>query len=442
MENSSSCSSPANKTDDSGSDKVVKKLPFGHPALASFELDASLTFINHGSLGAVPKHIQARRRALQLEMERSPDIWFRYSSAEKWRIARQSLATYLRLPMNNLVLCLNTSDAINAVLKSISFDGGSNDAILATNLTFPGILQSVDYTAKYRLKDNERPQVFLLPMRFPIDSVEQLLTDFDRLCHEIVVERRLRLRLALIDHISSAAPLLFPVEAMCRRLRAQTGPDTFILIDGAHAIGHVADLDIAALDCDFYVSNVHKWFVCTRGSSFLYFRDLANARASLEPNYISFGYGNVYKGDTDDNSGVVANFLMRGTIDLTNLFVVADCVEYHTRALGGVARVHAYCGELLERATQMLEASWSTRRLAIVKELEAPLMRLVELPVLRSYRPGESLRLLRDCIDRFRLVSYFVDLNERLYVRLSCFVYNEMSDYEKLRDAIIFFQNN
>lgn len=63
-----------------------------------------------------------------------------------------------------------------------------------------------------------------------------------------------RVRLAVIDHIISLAPVHLPVAplcALCRRYGAAS------LVDGAHAVGAVP-LDLPSLRADFYTSNLHK----------------------------------------------------------------------------------------------------------------------------------------------------------------------------------------
>lgn len=62
------------------------------------------------------------------------------------------------------------------------------------------------------------------------------------------------MKLAILDHIISLAPAHLPVaplSALCRRHGAA------VLVDGAHAVGAVA-LDIPAIGCDYYTSNLHK----------------------------------------------------------------------------------------------------------------------------------------------------------------------------------------
>lgn len=35
-----------------------------------------------------------------------------------------------------------------------------------------------------------------------------------------------------------------------------------VLVDGAHSVGSLADLQVPQLGCDFFVSTLHKW-LCT-----------------------------------------------------------------------------------------------------------------------------------------------------------------------------------
>jgi isopenicillin-N epimerase len=49
-------------------------------------------------------------------------------------------------------------------------------------------------------------------------------------------------------------------------------------------------IDLDQLDCDFYVSNLHKWFCAPKGCCFLYLKDKKRLEIGLEPNFISHGY--------------------------------------------------------------------------------------------------------------------------------------------------------
>jgi len=201
-----------------------------------FNLNHSVYFTNHGSYGSVPKSILEKKFQLQLELEKSPDKWFRFTSFDLYQKNIESLANYLKINKENLVFIENATDGINCALKSIEFNG-CNDAILTTNYTYPAILNTIDYISEFRFNQKtDQVNVVKAEIRFPIISVESLLAEFDEKCREIVNEKKQRLRLAVIDHISSATAMLFPIEKIIKLIR-KWNKECIILIDGAHAIG-------------------------------------------------------------------------------------------------------------------------------------------------------------------------------------------------------------
>lgn len=137
--------------------------------LESFHLDSSITFCNHGSYGTVPKTIFSKKQELMLEIESAPDKWFRYTSIEQWNRNKQLLADYLKVDSDNLLICDNATESINAALKSIEFNG-CQDAILTTEYTYKAISNTVDYVSKYRFSQDNQVQVFQVPCNFPIES--------------------------------------------------------------------------------------------------------------------------------------------------------------------------------------------------------------------------------------------------------------------------------
>jgi hypothetical protein len=78
------------------------------------------------------------------------------------------------------------------------------------------------------------------------------------------------------------------------------------------------------------------------------------------------------------------------------------------------------------------------------RDLEAPNMKLILLPKLKNFQlkrleDGEKIdeHLMKTLFDDYKIVSVVLNIQNELYVRISCCVYNELNDYIKLRDAII-----
>ncbi len=68
-----------------------------------------------------------------------------------------------------------------------------------------------------------------------------------------------RTRLLVVSHNTSPTAVILPIVEICRQARGWGGS---VCVDGPHAVAMV-DLDLAALDCDFYTASCHKW-LCGR----------------------------------------------------------------------------------------------------------------------------------------------------------------------------------
>ena len=412
-----------------------KKIEYGLEIKNKYYLlNPDTNFTNHGSFGATPKAILDKKISYLYEMEILPDKWFRFKSFELWNKNRITLGHYLDVNPENLFFGENATESINAILKSVQFEKG--DAILETQYTYGAIMYSVDYTSKYRLKEGEHIPVFKVPCTFPIKSKNEVLAEFEKLCETIVNEKKLKLRLVVIDHISSASAMIFPVKEINKIIRKwskKSERDTIIIIDGAHSIGQT-ELRINDYDCDYYVSNLHKWFLAPKGCCFLYVNDYDKALKSLQPNFISWGY----------EKDLSFNFFFRATCDRSAWYLVEECIDFYENKLGGLSSIRKYTDELLDQAVDLLVKGWNTNEPGIPKELEAPFMRLIKLPYLKSYQVNKpediekvTLKLARDILERFNVNTLIVYVQNELYCRICCFVYNTIEDYVALRDAVL-----
>src|SRR5262245_27467625 len=51
---------------------LVSRHTFGHSMLAHWTLDPAVTYLNHGTVGVVPRRVQEAQRAIRDEIERQP----------------------------------------------------------------------------------------------------------------------------------------------------------------------------------------------------------------------------------------------------------------------------------------------------------------------------------------------------------------------------------
>ena len=98
------------------------------------------------------------------------------------------------------------------------------------------------------------------------DNGEIILEEYEKLLSE-------RTKLVSIVHISNSLGTINPVKEMISLAHAKGAK---VLVDGAQGVVHL-DIDVQALDCDFYVFSGHKIFAPTGIGALFGKKDLLNA---------------------------------------------------------------------------------------------------------------------------------------------------------------------
>jgi len=75
-------------------------------------------------------------------------------------------------------------------------------------------------------------------------------------------------KLLMICHMININGQILPVRKICDMAH---GLGVEVMVDGAHAIGHI-EVDVKALDCDYYGSSLHKWLSVPLGAGLLYIK--------------------------------------------------------------------------------------------------------------------------------------------------------------------------
>ena len=97
-----------------------------------FLLDPEVTFLNHGSFGAVPRPVFERQNELRLELELEPVLFLARRLPARLARVRQSIARYVGAASgDDLGLVPNVTTGLNAVARSIELRRG--DEILLTD---------------------------------------------------------------------------------------------------------------------------------------------------------------------------------------------------------------------------------------------------------------------------------------------------------------------
>ncbi len=390
---------------------------FGRSFLAQWWLDPAITYLNHGTVGATPRVVLETQQAWQRRIEAQPAAFLfrelmRVTADEPGaprlllRQAADTVAEFVGARGDDLVFVDNASTGINAVLRSIALQPG--DEIVVLDQAYGAVIKAAEFVAR-----GAGARVVVVATPFPVqgdptdayvDAVEGALTP--------------RTRVAILDHISSHTALTLPVAAMTARCKARGVP---VLVDGAHAPGAIA-LDIASLDADWYVGNLHKWAFAPRACGFLW---VAPAhRAAIHPPTISWGL----------DVGLAQEFDWTGTRDPSAMLSAPAGLAFMRDVLG-IEAMRAWNHDLVWRMAHELSARWGQP--FTTPESMVGCMASVALPA-RIDALGESAApALKDWLflER-RIEAQVLAIDGHVCVRLAAQVYNDESDYERLADAV------
>ena len=194
------------------------------------------------------------RFELLSECEAFPDKWYRGWARIKYDQNLSRAAEFLGSDVKNMVFLTNPTTAINAIFNSLTFT--ADDTILCYSHTYNAVRHIVDATAqKWGCK------VHYADLKLPIQSEDEVVEMF------VEPAKSLKVKIAIIDHISSCSAIKFPVRRIIEGLKAL---GVLTLVDGAHAPGQIANLALDQLDADFYTGTLHKWCYATKGTAILW----------------------------------------------------------------------------------------------------------------------------------------------------------------------------
>lgn len=378
----------------------------GHsrPGLPNIRSEWSLDFarlhVNHGSYGAAPRIVLAEQQQWRDVMESGLTYFMNDVLPGALRASAERLAAYVGVSGDDLVFVDNATAGVNAVLASLRLSEG--DEVLLHSHGYGAVTKTGRHAAEIA-----GASIVTVDLPFPDPTPGSIESAFAAAITS-------RTRLAIIDHITSPSALVFPVEALSKLCH---DANVLVLIDGAHAPGHVP-LDLGAVGADYYVGNCHKWLMSPKGAGFLWAR--RELQQGLHPTIISHGYG----------AGFAAEFDWTGTRDWSAALAVPAAIDFHN-GLGGEALMAANSALAWDAATR-LGRRWGTE-LAASRDMFGA-MTLVGAPF-GKLEPDEVLSL------RTRLRAAGADapvvvLGDQSWIRLSAQAYNAPEDYERLGDIV------
>jgi len=386
---------------------------FGREMLSEWPLDPSITYLNHGTVGSPPRRVLTVQQALRDEIEKQPSRFLLRElmaagvgkqPAERplLRIAAEEIAGFLGVRGKDLVFVDNATSGVNAVLRSLDFREG--DELLIPNHAYGAIRNAAEYAVRIRgarLSTVEFPE----PVQSPKDVVGSI---------EAAINPRTRV--LLVDHITADSALVMPVAeiaAICRKRGVA------VLVDGAHGPGAIP-VDISALGVDWYSGNLHKWAWSPRSSGVLWANP--DQQTSLHHTVISWGL----------DQGIIPEFDWPGTRDPTPHLCAPAGIAY-MRELG-IEAVQRYNHELAWNAGREMAGRFKSKVHASEEMIGT--MISVALPETLGSSPEDAATLREALLFEDRIEVHMYSWKERVYLRISAQIYNEMADVERLIRAV------
>lgn len=386
---------------------------FGRRWLPEWPLDPQSTYLNHGTVGVTPRRVMAVQRAILEEIERQPSRFMlreltavtfgrRLRETPRLREAANAVAAFLGARGTDLVFVDNATTGANAVLRSFALRPG--EEILVSDLGYGGVTRAALHAAR-----EKGAAVRTVAMPYPFEPRALVDAWADAATGEA--------RLAIVDHICADTGVVMPIAEIAASLKRR---GVAVLADGAHAPGSIA-VDIPSLGVDWYVGNLHKWAWAPRSSAVLW--AAPERQRDLHPAVISWGL----------DQGFTTEFDSVGTRDpsahLSAPAALALLAEW------GLDDIRRYNHMLAWTGAQRLAERWGTE--FTTPEALVGTMAMVTLPAAAGTSAADALAL-RDSL----LLDDGIEVHTHAYggrarVRISAQIYNDLSDIDRLAEAVL-----
>ena len=360
-------------------------------------LDPDVAFLNHGSFGATPRPVLDRQDALRTELEREP-VAFMRELPTLLAAARERVAAFLGADAGGCAFVTNATAGVNTVLASLDLRPG--DRMVCTSHAYGAVRNAMASAC-----ERSRADLVEVPIGLPLPGDDAVVADVARVLDA-------RVRLVVIEHVTSPTAAILPVRRVVEACRAA---GVSVMVDAAHGPGMVP-CDVAELGADYWTGNLHKWVCAPKGSAVLW---VARAhRERVHPLVTSHGWGLGFREEFD----------WTGTHDPTPFLAAPAALDFMD-ALGW-ERVTAHNHALAAMGREVVAAAVGTTRL--VEDERFGSMSLVALPDGWIQAGEEALAFEAVLRDRHRVEVPVIWWDGRAFLRLSAQVYNAPADYERL----------
>lgn len=390
----------------------IRRLPTEHLVGTGFQqlradymLSDGVIYLNHASIGTVPRAVHdARVRYLQL-CETNP--WL-YMWGGEWEDPREDVrnaaAEFLGCSPVEVTINHNTTEAFNLLANGLPL--GPGDEVLFSSLNHTGASQPFFHMARSRGFTVERFQ-------FPLLDAPQM--DADRVIDEYARRISPRTRVLVFPHIDNIVGIRHPVRELAAAARLR-GVD-YVVVDAAQSVGMIP-IDVADMGVDLFATSPHKWIQAPKGLGLAYVSPALIE--SLQPMWVTWGQ--------NQWQGTARIFEDYGTRNLAEVLAMGDALAFQRKipAANREDRLRALRQHAVERASAHQRTSWASPP---SWEMNGALFGV-------AIRGGEANELSRTLFSEHGIVLRPFNTQGLNAVRLSPNLFNTEGEIDRFFDAL------
>jgi selenocysteine lyase/cysteine desulfurase len=273
-----------------------------------YMLGDGVTYLNHASIGTVPRLVHEARVEYLTVCESNPWLYMWGGAWEEPREeVRGKVARLMGCKPEGVTITHNTTEAFNLLSNGLPL--GPGDEVVFSSLNHTGASAAFFHAARTRGFDVTRFQ-------FPLADVTRMSDDDVVQVHDRHITSRTKL--LVFPHLDNMVGLRHPVAALARMAR-QRGVE-FVAVDAAQTVG-MFPVDMDEYDVDCFATSPHKWLQAPKGLGLAYFSPAI--QEVLKPMWVTWGQ-NRWEG----TARVYEDY---GTRNLAETLTLGDAIDFQNR---------------------------------------------------------------------------------------------------------------
>lgn len=283
-------------------------------AASAYDLAEGLTYLNHASIGTMPRKVREAYFAYIQACETNPwlhiwgDVW-----REGYQSTRERAAALMGCDPEETAMVHNTTEAMNVLAAGLPL--GAGDEVLFSSLNHSGASVCWDHYAESRGFSVKK-------FDFPVlDAPSYSNDDLVRIHTQQITDKT---KVLVVPHVDNVLGIRLPMKQLADAAR-KLGV-SYIAVDGAQSAG-MFPFELSKMGIDFYATSPHKWMQSPKGRGLFYIRkDLLD---HVRPLCVTWGRAR-WKDDA-------RKFEDYGTRDMPSMLALDDALQFQL-ALGSAAK--------------------------------------------------------------------------------------------------------